>query len=94
MLYGFALQYSRDLIRPGAGPGTRFQYVNIKERKTILKMNKEIGCCCQKRASTNGVGKSNIYYEDIYIYIYIYLLTTTSTNHTHRFNPLATPTSC
>ena len=37
----------------------------------------------KKRANTSGVGKSNNYYEDIYLYSY--LLTTTLTNHTYTF---------
>ena len=45
-----------------------------KERKNILKINKEIGMmlpkkrddAAKKRANTSGVGESNNYYEDIY----------------------------
>ena len=33
----------------------------------ILKMNKEVGMLLPKKANTSGVGKSNKYYEDIYI---------------------------
>ena len=41
---------------------------NIKTRTKILKMNKEVGMLLpQKRAITSEVGKSNNYYEDIYM---------------------------
>ena len=33
----------------------------------ILKNEQRNRHCCQKRANTSGVGKSNNYYEDIYI---------------------------
>ena len=51
----------------------------------------------KKRANTSGVGESNNYYEGIYIYTSLQqnpLTTPIHSNHTHRFHPLATPTSC
>ena len=50
-------------------------------------MNKEVGTgwdvAAKKRTNTSGVGKSNNYYEDIYIppysnthYVHLYILTT------------------
>ena len=43
-------------------------YIIIIRMKNILKMNKEVGMLLpQKRPNTSGVGKSNNYYEDIYI---------------------------
>ena len=44
----------------------------IKDRKNILKMNKEVGMLLpkkEKRANTSGVGKINNYCEDIYIHV-------------------------
>ena len=42
-------------------------HYTYKNKKNILKRTKKLGCCCQKRANTSAVGKSNNYYEDIYI---------------------------
>ena len=60
-------------------------------------MNKVgISRCFQKRANTSGVGKINNYCGDIYIAPYIQqhpLTTPIHCTHTHRFHPLATPTS-
>ena len=40
----------------------------LKDRKNILKMNKEAGMLLpKKRANKSGVGKINNYCEDIYI---------------------------
>ena len=40
----------------------------LERMKNILKMNKEVGMLLpKKRANKGGVGKSNNYYEDIYI---------------------------
>ena len=52
----------------------------IKDRKNILKMNKEVGMLLEKKANTSGVGKM---YN--YVKISIYLLTTTPTNHTYTW---------
>ena len=64
-----------------------------KYKKTFKNEQRNRDDTAKKRVNTSGVGESINYYEDIYNII-IYLLTTTLTNHTHRFHPLATPTSC
>ena len=51
----------------------------LKDRKNILKMNKEVGMLLpKKRANTSGVGKINNYCEDIYNYTSLRLATPTS----------------
>ena len=40
---------------------------NEQEQKNIFKINKEVGMLLPKKSNTSEVGKSNNYYEDIYI---------------------------
>ena len=70
-----------------------------KERKNVLKMNKEVGMLLPKKEliQVEYIGKSINYYEDIYVYTFLQqhpLTTPIHSNHTHRFHPLATPTCC
>ena len=63
--------------------------------KTHFKNEQEVAA--KKRTNTSGVGKINNYCEDIYIYTSLQQHPQTTPihgNHTHRFHPLATPTSC
>ena len=58
------------------------KYIYIQERTNIfLNEQRNKDAAAKKGTNTSGVGKSNHYYEDIYIY----LLTTTPTNHRHLY---------
>ena len=70
-----------------------------KDRKNILKMNKEVGMLLPKKEliQVEYIAKINNYCEDIYIYTSLQqhpLTTPIHGKHTHRFHPLATPASC
>ena len=64
-----------------------YVYMCWNERKTFFFNAQKVGMLLQKSTNTRGVGISSMR-------ISIYLLTTTPSSHTHRFHPLATPTSC
>ena len=51
-----------------------------KNKKHFKNEQRSRDAAAKKRANTSGVGKSNNYYEDIYIPPY-----TTPTNHTYTF---------
>ena len=58
------------ITHPGIRASTaRLVSLLYKDRKNILKMNKEVRMLLEKKdlANTSGVGKINNYYEDIYI---------------------------
>ena len=75
------------------------EYIHItRPKKHFKNEQRSTDAAAQKRANTSGVGKINNYCEYIYIYTSLIqqhpLTTPIHGNHTHRFHPLATPTSC
>ena len=56
---------SQDLVR--TNDSTFFAASKAKERKKTLKIEQRSRDAGKNRANTSGVGKSNNYYDDIYI---------------------------